>query len=113
MEDHFKSIIDKELSNEDVIYEYAYMLYKDGVIKKDHKGFDHPNFLEIKKKHKETLLFQDNNNTDIEEGVEQCYKCGSNRTLSTIIKTRSSDEGMTVKIVCLNKECKKITFKNS
>ena len=37
---------------------------------------------------------------EVEEGVLECYKCGSNKTYSYTKQTRSGDEATTVFAVC-------------
>lgn len=72
--------------------------------------FDHPLFDGVRKKINETLLFQ-TNSFELQDGVEQCRKCGSYKTLSSAKQTRSADEGATVFTQCL--KCKHRSVKNS
>ncbi len=45
------------------------------------------------------------NPQEIDEGVNECTRCGSKKTISFQMQTRSADEGMTNFIKCIN--CKK------
>ena len=73
-------------------------------------GFNNPLFDGVRKKINETLLFQ-TNSFELQDGVEQCRKCGSYKTLSSAKQTRSADEGATGFTQCL--KCKHRSVKNS
>ena len=74
-------------------------------------GWNHPSFREVRQKIEETIRFQTWTPEELQDGVEQCPKCGSFKTLSQARQTRSADEGATVFTQCL--VCKKRTVKNS
>jgi DNA-directed RNA polymerase subunit M/transcription elongation factor TFIIS len=100
----------------DLIYEMAFHLdavdpTKDpltlktlyNAMKSDKLGLHHKDFTEIAKKMEETDTFM-NKPFDVSEGVNQCSKCKSFRTISFCKQTRSLDEGMTIYITCI--DCK-------
>lgn len=43
---------------------------------------------------------------DVKEGVDKCKKCGSKKTWSYQLQTRSADEPMTTFVTCANPTCK-------
>lgn len=45
---------------------------------------------------------------EVEDGIHQCNSCGSKKTKSCSIQTRSADEGMTVFVKCTNPKCGKM-----
>ena len=108
----------------DLIYEMAFHLngFKEGfgssedptkdpvtlktlydAMKSDKLGLHHKDFTEIAKKMDETDTFM-NRPFDVSEGVNQCSKCKSFRTISFCKQTKSLDEGMTIYITCI--DCK-------
>lgn len=111
-----KNLIHKYLSSYpqeehlDIIYELAYEM-KDGKslseifqqLKQTKFGLQHPDFSEISEKIKETDNFM-NNNFESTEGVNECSKCKSKRTISFTKQVRSADEGTSVFITCV--DCK-------
>ena len=62
-------------------------------------SFDASNFDEIRKENQEQDDFIENP-FEVSEGVLQC-KCGSNRTISYPLQTRSGDEKTSVYICCV------------
>jgi DNA-directed RNA polymerase subunit M/transcription elongation factor TFIIS len=72
-------------------------------MKSDKLGLHHKDFTEIAKKMDETDTFM-NRPFDVSEGVNQCSKCKSFRTISFCKQTRHSDEGISVYVTCI--DCK-------
>lgn len=62
--------------------------------------FDHVVFSQIKQKLDEETKFLDNPVT-VEDGVVECKKCKSLKTISFAKQTRGSDEGTTVFVTCV------------
>ena len=110
-----KKIIDKYLKKyseeekKDIIYELSYMKQEKTLkeivefLKTSSFGLRHPDFIEISKKIEETDMFMDKP-FDISEGINECSKCKSKRTISYAKQNRSGDEGMTVYVSCI--DCK-------
>jgi DNA-directed RNA polymerase subunit M/transcription elongation factor TFIIS len=111
-----KTILSKHLlkypkdERKDILYELSFMkLEKKSLpdiftcLKESKIGFFHDDFLDISKKIKETDMFM-NKPFDITEGVNECSKCHSKRTISYGKQNRSGDEGMTVYVTCI--DCK-------
>ena len=69
-------------------------------LKKGKVGWNNPVFDDILRNQQEQDDFLVNP-FEIEEGVQECNKCGSKRTFSYQKQTRSSDEGMTTFIQCV------------
>lgn len=72
-------------------------------IKKELVGWDHPVFTDVKhriEEHDEFIV----NPFEVEEGVTQCNKCGSERVFTYQKQTRGADEPMTTFAKCV--KCK-------
>lgn len=65
-------------------------------------GWNHSNFSNIREKLKEENSFIENPIVDIEEGIIQCNKCKSYKTFSYQKQVRSSDEGFTLFVNCID-----------
>jgi len=65
-------------------------------------GYDHPDMSSIHEsfQEEEDFLFR---SPDISEGVIECHRCGSKKTLSFSKQTRRADESATVFVSCF--EC--------
>jgi DNA-directed RNA polymerase subunit M/transcription elongation factor TFIIS len=70
-----------------------------GKIKEKKVGIDNDRFSSLYQELKEKDNFMDNPFT-VEEGVLECNKCGSKRTLSYSKQVRRSDEGFTTFCMC-------------
>jgi len=79
-------------------------------LKQGSLGLNHLLFDNVSKKMKEADLYSQKP-FDVTEGVETCSKCKSIRTISYGKQTRSSDEGATVFVFCI--DCKYRYFMNS
>ena len=100
---------------QDIIYEMAFeMSFKDQeknetikslykALKNGEMGLYHQDFTEISKKIEETDTFM-NKPFDVSEGVNQCSKCKSYRTISFTKQIRGGDEGAHVFVTCI--DCK-------
>ena len=110
----------KKYSEEDahaIIYEMSVMA-QDGkklteifkCLKEGKFGFEHTDFVDIAKKIKETDSFM-LNSFEVEEGVNECSKCKSKRTISYSKVTRGLDEGLSCFVYCI--ECKHRYMMNS
>ena len=101
----------------DKIYEMAFQLQEGNdlqnafkFLKESKLGLSHPDFSVIAKKMEETDLFM-NKNFETVEGVNECSKCKSKRTISFTKQVRSADEGASVFITCI--DCKHRFIMNS
>jgi DNA-directed RNA polymerase subunit M/transcription elongation factor TFIIS len=101
------------LSSDDFLYDAEYSRCfenKDKNDKYEKYFFDHPSFEKIAEK-----LFAIDNYLDKPfesvDGSETCVKCGSMKTIAYNKQTRSSDEGMTVFVFCI--QCKHRAVFNS
>jgi DNA-directed RNA polymerase subunit M/transcription elongation factor TFIIS len=102
----------------DKLYEMAFQMQEDDLDLKDafqslkasKLGLAHPDFSVVAKKMEETDLFM-NKNFETEEGVNECSKCKSKRTISFTKQVRSADEGASVFITCI--DCKHRFILNS
>jgi len=65
-------------------------------------GWNHPKFYVIREKLNEENNFIENPVIDIAEGIIQCNKCKSFKTFSYQKQVRSSDEGFTLFVNCVD-----------
>jgi len=65
-------------------------------------GWNHPDLAYIREKIDEENKFIENPVVDIAEGIIQCGKCKSKRTFSYQKQVRSSDEGFTLFVNCVD-----------
>lgn len=106
-----QQLISKYTSSVDDIYEMAYKVKIDQQplqdvfksLKSSTLGLKDKNFYEISKRIEETDTFM-NKPFDASEGVNECGKCKSKRTISYTKQMRSADEGQSVVITCI--DCK-------
>jgi DNA-directed RNA polymerase subunit M/transcription elongation factor TFIIS len=68
----------------------------------DELGWNHPSLIHIREKVEEENKFIENPVVDIAEGIIQCGKCKSKRTFSYQKQVRSSDEGFTLFVNCVD-----------
>jgi DNA-directed RNA polymerase subunit M/transcription elongation factor TFIIS len=102
----------------DKLYEMAFQMQEDDLdlqhtfksLKDSKLGLSHPDFSVVSKKMEETDLFM-NKNFETVEGVNECSKCKSKRTISFTKQVRSADEGASVFITCI--DCKHRFIMNS
>lgn len=102
----------------DKLYEMAFQMQEDDLdlqhtfksLKDSKLGLSHPDFSVVAKKMEETDLFM-NKNFETVEGVNECSKCKSKRTISFTKQVRSADEGASVFITCI--DCKHRFIMNS
>jgi DNA-directed RNA polymerase subunit M/transcription elongation factor TFIIS len=111
---NLKTIYEKneknDFSYEDILYETCFYYNESknvkntiNFLKDEHLSFNHPLFETISKRIVEMDHFMDKP-FEVTEGVNQCHKCNSKRTLSYSRQTRGGDEGMTVYVFCI--DCK-------
>jgi DNA-directed RNA polymerase subunit M/transcription elongation factor TFIIS len=113
-----QKIISKYIKNNDEIYELAFQIKEDKkdlkdvfqLLKNSKLGLNHDNFYEISKRIEETDTFI-NKPFDVSEGVNECSKCKSKRTISYTKQMRSADEGQSVIVTCI--DCKYRYIMNS
>lgn len=102
----------------DKIYEMAFQIQEDNrdlkhafqSLKESRLGLCHADFSIVAKKMEETDLFM-NKTFETVEGVNECSKCKSKRTISFTKQVRSADEGASVFITCI--DCKHRFIMNS
>jgi DNA-directed RNA polymerase subunit M/transcription elongation factor TFIIS len=85
-----------KLSNEDRNIKNILQDIKKGYVLENDKIFDE---IKFKQKEKEEYLSKP---IEVEEGVFTCEKCQSKKTYSHSKQVRSSDEGFTTFVFCLN-----------
>lgn len=68
----------------------------------EHTGWNHPVFNQFRDKVEEENRFIENPIVDIAEGIIECQKCKSKKTFSYQKQVRSSDEGFTLFVSCVN-----------
>ena len=113
---HLSTFSDTE--KRDKLYEMAFQIQEDDLdlqhtfksLKDSKLGLAHPDFSVVAKKMEETDLFM-NKNFETVEGVNECSKCKSKRTISFTKQVRSADEGASVFITCI--DCKHRFIMNS
>lgn len=105
-----KNSLSQNLSLEDILYETCFYHNETknikntlNFLKDDCLSFNHSSFENISKRIVEMDHFMDKP-FEVTEGVNQCHKCNSKRTLSYSRQTRGGDEGMTVYVFCI--DCK-------
>jgi len=70
-------------------------------LKTDKSGWNHEAYRVMADKLKEQDNFIENP-YEVEEGVQECHKCGSKKVFSITIALRSSDEGDSILSQCIN-----------
>lgn len=113
MKKHIKNYLknNDNYEEQDLLYEISFIMKIEkeslkntfDLLKKDRIFHKHPNFDDISKRLDEMDHFMDKP-FEMTEGVNDCRKCSSKRTLSYNRQTRSGDEGMTVYVFCI--DCK-------
>jgi DNA-directed RNA polymerase subunit M/transcription elongation factor TFIIS len=79
-----------QMQEDDLDLQHTFKSLKDSKL-----GLSHPDFSVVAKKMEETDLFM-NKNFETVEGVNECSKCKSKRTISFTKQVRSADEGASV-----------------
>lgn len=96
MTDKHSSTLDSDTMNVESFY------CKQNQLDMSQIGWDHPNFTHLQQILEEENRFIENPITDIAEGIIQCSKCKSKRTFSYQKQVRSSDEGFTLFVNCVD-----------
>lgn len=90
----------------DRLYEVCYQLSNKSLkevnenLKRDNVSWNSEYFIEEKTKQEEKDQFL-TNPFEVEEGVNKCEKCGSNKTYSVSKQVRAADEGFSTFCICL------------
>lgn len=113
MKKHIKNYLKNNVvyDEEDLLYEISFIIKIEketlkntfDLLKKNRIFHNHPDFDDISKKLDEMDHFMDKP-FEMTEGINDCRKCNSKRTLSYNRQTRSGDEGLTVYVFCI--DCK-------
>lgn len=113
MKKHIKNYLKNNINCEeqDLLYEISFIMKIEkenlkntfDLLKKNKIFHNHPNFDDISKRLDEMDHFMDKP-FEMTEGINDCRKCNSRRTLSYNRQTRSGDEGLTVYVFCI--DCK-------
>lgn len=112
IQNHVSEQIINENDYEDLLYYIFYELYVEwnifpslkeffSTIKKKKFGYEHGSFDSIRREIKEEEDFI-MNPPSVDEGVIQCNRCKSNRTISFNKQTRSGDEAVSVFVRCVD-----------
>jgi len=101
----------ESLQNE-ALYDVAMMLQEGMTFEKvmacvsaDMLCWNHSKFKEVVDAQKEIFSYIENP-YEVIDGMFNCPKCGSKKTISYSKQTRSADEGMSTFVFCANKECR-------
>lgn len=113
MKKHIKNYLKNKVNcdEQDLLYEISFIMKIEkenlkntfDLLKKNRIFHNHPNFDDISKRLDEMDHFMDKP-FEMTEGINDCRKCNSRRTLSYNRQTRSGDEGLTVYVFCI--DCK-------
>jgi DNA-directed RNA polymerase subunit M/transcription elongation factor TFIIS len=113
MKKHIKNYLKNNVvhDEQDLLYEISFIMKIEketlkntfDLLKKNRIFHNHPDFDDISKRLDEMDHFMDKP-FEMTEGINDCRKCNSKRTLSYNRQTRSGDEGLTVYVFCI--DCK-------